>query len=51
MSFDSVDELKKTITAIVKQEEVKPVKLMNYLLPKKDEPFTAWSRFVDSLGA
>ncbi len=49
--LDSVDDLKETITTIVKRGEVKPVKLMDYLLPKKDDPLVSWNLFIDGLDA
>ena len=51
MMLDSVDDLKETITTMVKRAEARPVKLMDYLLPKKDDPLVSWNLFIDSLDA
>ena len=51
MMLDSVDDLKETITTMVKRGEARPVKLMDYLLPKKDDPLVSWNLFIDSLDA
>ena len=45
--FSSEDELKKSIMAMVDSGEAKPVKLMDYLLPEKNDLHVPWIRFVN----